>query len=163
VVFSTTPFQAGLCGAFSGVAGGRIYLVEGRTMAVVDAVAAVERTRSVTERVQAARLERLELERTRAEEARVERAEAGRTQNERIDADVADDRLRAARDADNARLDSLLIAREDQSSFADQLAELARVEGLRAYRVQADQQQALTVQDQLVRFNEQAASTLAVA
>jgi hypothetical protein len=131
-------------------------------MAVVDTVAAVERTRSVTERVQAARLERLELERTRAEEARVEQADAQRTQNQRIDTDVADDRLRAARDADSARLERLLLPREDQSSFSDQLAALARAEGLRAYRVQADQQQSLAAPEQYVRFNEQAASTLAV-
>jgi hypothetical protein len=132
-------------------------------MAVVDTIAAVERARSVTERVQAARLERAELERTRAEEARAERAETERTQNERIDTDVADERLRAARDADESRLDSLLRTSPDQTTFADQLAAQARVEGQRVYRVQADQLQALAVQDQFARFTDQAASTLAVA
>src|SRR5262245_53760312 len=132
-------------------------------MAVVDSIAAVERARSVTERVQTARLERAELERTRAEEARAERDDLERTRNDRIDAQLADERLRATHEVDGSRLDGLLRPTEDQSSFADQLAALARVEGQRAYRVQADQMQAVTLQSQYARVTDQAASTLAVA
>ena len=127
-------------------------------MAAVDTVAAVERTRSVAERALTARLERAKLERTRFDEARTERIDAERVQNERLDELAADERLRAARDtagqvpsegSDDALRDSLLLASEDQSSFADQLALLARAEGLRVYRVEADQLQAAAPQDQL--------------
>lgn len=117
-------------------------------MAVVDTVAAVERTRSIAERALAARSERAELERTRAEQASTERAETERVQNERRGELAADERLRAARDADAARLESVLRASEDQKSFADQLASLARAEGLRIYRVQADQREVAAPQNQ---------------
>lgn len=131
-------------------------------MAVVDTIAAVERTRTVAERTLAARLERAELERTRAEEASAQRAEAERTRNERIDEQVADERLRDARAAASARLESVR-ASDDQTSFADHLAELSRVQGLRLYQLQADQREAVPLYDPLARFIEQSVNPLAIA